>query len=171
MSAMTDTPSADRSAAPAPDELVVLVARPRRTSRVAVVAAAAIAIFWVTIALLLHGDRTGVYFRPADQVAMAVFGLLMAGAVLLLARPRLRAGAAGIAVRNVLGEKLYPWEVVEDVSFPPGSSFARIELPDDEYATILALQSTDGERAVTAMDRLREMYRTYGDTTRSQRDR
>ncbi|WP_127783124.1 PH domain-containing protein [Rhodococcus sp. X156] len=168
---MTDTPSADRSAAPAPDELVVLVARPRRTSRVAVVAAAAIAIFWVTIALLLHGDRTGVYFRPADQVAMAVFGLLMAGAVLLLARPRLRAGAAGIAVRNVLGEKLYPWEVVEDVSFPPGSSFARIELPDDEYATILALQSTDGERAVTAMDRLREMYRTYGDTTRSQRDR
>lgn len=172
MSAMTDTPSAGRTPAhsSAAEDLVVLVARPRRTSRVAVVAAVLIAGFWITIAALLHGDATGVYFRPADQVAMALFGLLMAGAVLLLARPRLRAGAAGIAVRNVLGEKIYPWEMVEDISFPPGSSFARIELPDDEYATIVALQSADGPRAVTAMNQLRELYRTYGDTTRSQRD-
>ena len=139
-----------------------LVVRPRRTSRVAVVMAVAIVAVFSTTAAMLHGDATGVYFRPADQVAMAVFGLLLAGAVLLLARPRLRVGPHGIGVRNVLGENVFPWDLVTGVSFPDGASFARVDLPDDEYVTVMAIQSSDGPRAVQAMQRLRELHATHG---------
>jgi acyl-CoA synthetase (AMP-forming)/AMP-acid ligase II len=140
----------------------VLVVRPRRTSRVAVAAAVVIVAVFSTTAAKLHGDATGVYFRPADQVAMALFGVLLAAAVLLLTRPRLRADAHGVGVRNVLGEKVFPWDLVTEVSFPDGASFARVELPDDEYVTIMAIQSSDGARAVRAMQRLRELQHTYG---------
>lgn len=139
-----------------------LVVRPQRTSRVAVGAAILIVAVFSTTASMLHGDATGVYFRPADQVAMAMFGVLLAGGVLLLARPRLRAGAHGVGVRNVLGEKVFTWDLITEVSFPDGASFARVELPDDEYVTIMAIQSTDGARAVRAMQRLRELQHTYG---------
>ena len=57
---------------------------------------------FVVIAALLRTADTGVYFRLADQVAMVLLGLFIAGGVLLLARPRVRADAAGIEVRNVV---------------------------------------------------------------------
>lgn len=142
------------------DELVV---RPQRIRRVAIVCAVAVVAVFSTTAAMLHGDATGVYFRPADQVAMAIFGFILAGAILLLARPRLRAGADGIGVRNVLGETVFPWQVISEVSFPDGASFARVELPDDEYVTVLAIQATDGSRSVDAMQGLRELQRTYAD--------
>lgn len=138
-----------------------LVVRPRRMRRVAVACAVLIVAVFSTTAGLLHGDATGVYFRPADQVAMAIFGLLLAGAVLLLARPRLRAGKQGVGVRNVLGERVFPWAVISEVTFPEGASFARVELPDDEYVSVLAIQSSDGPRAVEAIRRLRELHHTY----------
>jgi len=138
-----------------------LVLRPHRLRRVAVVCAVLIVAVFSTVAVLLRGDRTGVYFRLSDQVAMVIFGLLLAGAVLLLARPRLRAGAQGIGVRNVLGERMFPWPLVREVSFPDGASFARVELPDDEYVTVMAIQASDGARAVEAIRALRELQRTY----------
>ena len=139
-----------------------LVVRPRRVSRIAVVLAVLIVAGFSTAATTLHGDATGVYFRSSDQVALAVFGLLLAGAVLLLARPRLRAGAYGVGVRNVLGEKVFGWDIITDVTFPDGASFAHVELPDDEYVTVLAIQSADGSRAVQAMQRLRELQHAHG---------
>ena len=50
--------------------------------------------------MVLRTADTGVYFRIADQVAMVMIGALIAGGVLLLARPRVRADADGIEVRN-----------------------------------------------------------------------
>ena len=72
--------------------------------------------------------------------------------MLLFARPRLRVGAAGIAVRNLLGDKLIPWTDVVDVSFPQGARWARVDLPDDEYIPPMAIQAVDKDRAVEAMD-------------------
>lgn len=145
--------------------LTDLVVRPQRIRRVAVVCAVVIVAVFSTTAAMLHGDATGVYFGPADQVAMATFGVILAGAVLLLARPRLRVGALGVGVRNVLGEQTFPWELISEVSFPDGASFARVELPDDEYVTVMAVQSSDGARAVEAMQRLRQLQHTYAGTT------
>ena len=97
-------------------------------------------------------------FQTADQVAMGLLGVdHRAALVLLFARPRLRVGAAGIAVRNLLAYRLIPWSDVVDVSFPQGARWARVDLPDDEYMPVMAIQAVDKDRAVDAMDRVREL--------------
>jgi len=72
-----------------------------------------------------------------------------------------RVGPSGIAVRNVLGYQLIPWSNVVDVSFPRGARWARVELPDDEYIPVMAIQAVDRERAVDAMDAVRRLLARY----------
>lgn len=120
-----------------------------------------IAAAHITVGFLLKIGSSGVLFRTADQVGIALIGIVLAGCVLLLARPRLRVGPAGIAVRNALGYKLIPWSDVVDVSFPPGARWARVDLADDEYTPVMAIQAVDKDRAVAAMDRLRELVHRY----------
>jgi hypothetical protein len=60
-------------------------------------------------------------------------------------------------VRNLLGEKVIAWPNVVDVSFPAGARWARVDLPDDEYIPAMAIQAVDKDRAVAAMDAVREI--------------
>jgi hypothetical protein len=135
--------------------------QPHLTPYFAYVAAALILAAHITVGALLKISSTGVVFQTADQVAMALLGAVIAGAVLLFTRPRLRAGAAGIAVRNLFGYKLIPWSDVVDVSFPRGARWARVDLPDDEYIPVMAIQAVDKERAVDAMEQVRALLARY----------
>ncbi|MGH3978276.1 MAG: PH domain-containing protein [Pseudonocardiaceae bacterium] len=135
-----------------------LQVRPRRAAGVAVVSAVVLVAVFTVIAVLLRQTPTGVYFRVADQVAMVLLGVLLAGAALLFARPRLRADAGGIEVRNLLGARWLPWDLVLRVSFPEGAPWARLELPDDEYIAVMAIQSVDGSHAVRAIRTLRALH-------------
>lgn len=138
-----------------------VVLRPHRTPIFAYAAAFLIAAAHIVVGLLLKIESSGVIFQTADQVAMALLGLVLAGAVLLFARPRLRVGGAGLSVRNLLGDKLIPWPDVVGVSFPGGSRWARIDLPDDEYIPVMAIQAVDKDRAVAAMDTVRSLLARY----------
>jgi hypothetical protein len=138
-----------------------LQVRPHLTPYFAYGAAVLILAAHVLVGALLKARSTGVVFQTADQFAIAGLGVLIAGAVLLFARPRLRVGKNGLAVRNMLGEKLIAWSDVVDVTFPVGARWARVDLPDDEYVPLMAIQSVDKERAVAAMDRVRELLSRY----------
>jgi Bacterial PH domain len=135
--------------------------RPHLTPYFAYAAAALILAAHVTVGALLKIGSTGVIFQTADQVAIALLGAVIAGVVLLFARPRLRVGASGIAVRNLLVYRLIPWSEVVDVSFPIGARWARVDLPDDEYVPVMAIQAVDKNRAVDAMDRVRVLLDKY----------
>ena len=135
--------------------------RPHWTPLFAYAAAFLIAAVHIVVGLLLKIRTTGVIFQTADQVAMALLGLVIAGGVLLLTRPRLRVGPAGLAVRNLLGYKLVPWSDVVGVSFPAGRRWARIDLPDDEYIPVMAIQAVDKDRAVDAMNTVRALLARY----------
>jgi Bacterial PH domain len=135
--------------------------RPRRATWVSAVIAIVLIVVFVTVGALLRRSDTGVYFQLADQVAMGVVGVLLAAGALLFARPRLRAGAEGVEVRNVIGSHRLPWALVRRVSFPDGSPWARIDLPDDEYVPVMAIQAVDGARAVEAIHALRELHGKY----------
>lgn len=135
--------------------------RPHLTPYAAYAAAAILVVAHVVIALLLKFGSTGVIFQTSDQIAMVALGVVLAGLVLLFARPRLRVGPAGLSVRNVLGDRLVPWGDVVGVSFPPGARWARIDLADDEYVPLMAIQSVDKERAVAAMDTVRSLVQRY----------
>jgi hypothetical protein len=138
-----------------------LEVRPHLTPYFAYGAAALILAAHVAVGVLLKIASTGVIFQTADQVAIALLGAVIAGVVLLFARPRLRIGASGIAVRNLLGYRLIPWSDVVGVSFPVGARWARVDLPDDEYVPVLAIQAVDKNRAVDAMDRVRDLVERY----------
>jgi hypothetical protein len=135
--------------------------RPHLTPIFAYAAAAVILAVHIVVGVLLKIRSTGVIFQTADQVAIALLGAVIAGAVLLFARPRLRVGAPGVAVRNLLGYRLIPWTDVVDVSFPRGARWARVDLPDDEYIPVMAIQAVDKDRAVDAMDRVRGLLERY----------
>ena len=135
--------------------------RPHLTPYFAYGAAALILAAHVTVGALLKIRSTGVIFQTADQVAIALLGVVIAGLVLMFARPRLRIGAQGVAVRNLLGYRLIAWEDVVDVSFPLGARWARVDLPDDEYIPVMAIQAVDKQRAVDAMDNVRALLERY----------
>jgi hypothetical protein len=81
--------------------------------------------------------------------------------VCLFARPRLRIGPTGVAVRNLFGYRTFPWSDVVGVSFHPGARWARLDLPDDEYVPVMAIQAVDKMRAVESMERVRALVQRY----------
>lgn len=132
--------------------------RPRALIITAWVTAVGVMVFFAVAAYLMPSEDTGVIFRPVDQISMMVIGAFVAGGLLMMARPRVRADARGIEVRNVVTTRWFSWGEVLGVSFPDGASSARLELPDDEYHSVLAVQSVDRGRAVRAVRTLRELH-------------
>jgi len=135
--------------------------RPHLAPYFAYAAAFLIAAAHIAVGFALKIGSTGVLFQTSDQVAIGALGVVIGCVVLLFARPRLRIGPAGVSVRNLLGDKLIEWPQVVDISFPPGARWARVDLPDDEYVPVMAIQAVDKQRAVAAMDTVRELVTRY----------
>jgi hypothetical protein len=142
-----------------------LQVRPHLTPYFAVGAAIIIAAAHIAVGFLLKVGSSGVVFQTADQVAIGALGVVIGGLVLLFARPRLRVGPAGLSVRNLVNDKLIPWSDVVGVSFPLGARWARVDLPDDEYVPLMAIQAVDKDRAVVAMEEVRALIDKYRLTT------
>ncbi|NUP25920.1 MAG: PH domain-containing protein, partial [Nocardia sp.] len=123
--------------------------------------AAVLLVAFVLFGIFLRSGYTGVNFRVVDQFAMAAIGFFGAAAVLLLTRPRVRAGRNGVVIRNVLGDNEFEWKHIRGVSFPDRKAWARLELVNDDYVPMLAVRSNDGDHAAAALDRLRELGAKY----------
>ena len=138
-----------------PDQVVI---RPRRLTRVCWAVAVLTLVGFAGVALALGTGTDGeAAFRLADQIAMFGLGVLVALGVLAFTRARVVADAREIRVRNVLGDKVLPWQVVQSVRLDDGSPWASLELHDDETVALLAVQANDGEQAVQAVLELRRL--------------
>ena len=135
--------------------------RPRLMRLSAYAVAAFIAVVGIIVGIL-NNRSAGAYMRVVDQVAWAGIAFVLVVAVLMLTRPRVRVGPAGLQVRNVMEDRLIPWSAIVDVSFPPGRRWARVDLEAYEYVPLVAIQSVDRERAVAAMDTVRRLMARYG---------
>ncbi|MGZ8179727.1 PH domain-containing protein [Williamsia sp. SKLECPSW1] len=138
-----------------------LVHRSVRTPRIAVAVAAVVVAIHVVVGVLLRVSDTGVDFRVSDQVGLALIGVVLGGAILTFTRPRIRAGAQGVEIRNLVGEKVFGWDMVEGIWYPDKGRWARLELPDYENVPVMAIQAADGALAVAAMERFRELHARY----------
>lgn len=135
-----------------------LVSRPRRLTRVCWAVAVVVVVVFAGLGAALRGGPEGAaQFQMADQIAMTLLGVVLAGAALLLTRPRVQADADGIRVRNVLGFTALPWGVVARVRFDEGDSWASLDLHDDDSVALLAVQANDGESAVETVLGLRRL--------------
>jgi hypothetical protein len=138
-----------------------VVIRPHLTPYFAYAAAAVIVAAHVTVGFLLKIGSSGVIFQTADQIAIALLGVIIGAVVTLFARPRVRVGPRGLSVRNLWNDRVLDWSEVVGVSFARGARWARVDLPDDEYIPLMAIQAVDKERAVAAMETLRDGLSRY----------
>ncbi|MGC4932400.1 PH domain-containing protein [Gordonia sp. DT30] len=136
--------------------------RSRRLVIIAVAVAVVVLIIHVTFGLLLTISNTGPdNIGWSDQAAIIALGVVIAGAVMLLTRPRLRVGARGVAVRNLATERFFTWDEVRGLSYPDKGFGGQLELPHDEHIPVLAVQAADGERAIEAMERYRQIEQRH----------
>jgi len=140
--------------------------RPRRIRWVAGIAALAVVILFTGLSFGLHGssgfDNAG-RFQRGDQAAMIGLGVLIGLGIMAFARPRVRADAAGIHIRNVIGGYDLPWSVVRAVRFDRNSAWATLDLYDDEQVSVHALQAADKEYAVDGVRKLRALHKAAAD--------
>lgn len=132
--------------------------RSTRTPRIAVVVAVVVVALHVLVGVLLRVSDTGVTFRLSDQIGFALIGVVIGAAILTFTRPRIRAGERGVEIRNLVGEKTFDWDVVEGIWYPDKGRWARLELPAYENVPVMAIQASDGQLAVDAMERFREIH-------------
>lgn len=138
----------------------ILDVRPRKVRRVAYVSAVVILIVFVLIATALTGstgEGTAV-FQPGDQLAMIGLGVCAALGALAFARPRVKATADGIWLRNVIGSYDLPWTAIRSVRFDKGHPWVTLEMMDDDTVAVLAVQATDKEHALAAVRTLRRLH-------------
>ena len=129
-----------------------------------------IAIGWVVLVMAIHifmgvtldVSFTGAAVTTIDKFAFPGVGVLISIlSWIALTRPRLRANEDGVEVRNIVGTRFYPWQVVYGLSFPEGERMARIELPDFEFVPVWALQSGDKQDVITKVRQFRELEAKY----------
>lgn len=135
-----------------------LVVRPRVLSRVCCGIAAAVVVFFAVVAVALGGGPDGAaQFRLPDQIAFFLLGVVVACGPLSFTRARVVADTSGIRVRNLIGEKFIPWQVVRAVVLADGTPWASLDLHDDDTISLLAVQTGDGESTVDAVLALRAL--------------
>ena len=131
----------------------------RKARKIAVVSAVVFVLLFTGIALTLHGktDSGESYFHTEDQFAMVGLGLLAAAGVLMFTRPRIIADERGVRVRNLLGWKEIPWELIAAVRFDRGSPWVAIDLRNDDVISVMAVQAADKDYALATVRKLRTM--------------
>jgi hypothetical protein len=135
------------------------VVRPHKVRRFVIPVAIALVVVFVVVAFLLKSGSTGVEFGLSDRISLVFVGVALGACTLVFIRPKVRADAEGVEVRNVLFGQKVSWKLIRGVSFPDGAPWARLELPADEYIPVVAIQALDGERAVHAIRELRAWHR------------
>jgi preprotein translocase subunit SecD len=121
--------------------------------------ATAVVVVMVVVGVLLRPASTSDVpsFTTSDQVAMIVLGLVLGAGILLLARARVDADLSGLRVRNILASHRLTWDMVREVRFERSSPWATLLLANGEELGLLAVQASDKERAVAAVEGLRAL--------------
>lgn len=116
----------------------------------------------IFMGVMLDVEFTGAYITVIDKFAFPGVGVVLSIlAWIVFNRPRLRANEDGVEIRNIVGTRFYPWQVIYGMAFPEGSRMARIELPEFEYVPVWAIQSGDKEKAIKATRDFRELEAKY----------
>ncbi|QPK78186.1 PH domain-containing protein [Corynebacterium lizhenjunii] len=130
--------------------------------KVALVCVAIVMPIHIFMGVTLDIEFTGATVTAIDKWAFPGVGVLISIlAWIAFNRPRLRANADGVEVRNIIGTRFYPWTVIYGLSFPEGSRMARIELPDFEYVPVWALQAGDKATVIEDVRAFRALEARY----------
>lgn len=142
-----------------PWELEVTSKRMRLYAIAAVVVTMAVHIF---LAIVVNIGDTGTTVTSIDQFGYFGVGVVLSIVFYIgLSRPRVRANEDGVDVRNFIGSRFYPWQVIYGLYFPEGARLPRLELPEFEYVPLWAMQAADGKSTIDAVAKFRELEAKY----------
>ncbi|HEX2498618.1 MAG: PH domain-containing protein [Actinomycetes bacterium] len=150
------------AAGPAPVPPLPAVFRPRRARIMSLTLAAMVLALLTVVALVLPGGPRG--FHTPDRIGVFAVGVAVAGALWVMARPRLVAEDRGLTVVNLLRTRFLEWPEVIRVGFRRGDPWVLLDLADGETLPVMAIQANDGERAVQAVRTLRALVAAQSPT-------
>ncbi|MGC9380359.1 PH domain-containing protein [Streptomyces sp. MH13] len=108
--------------------------RPGRTRVVLSVLAAGTFVTISAVGMLLGGLGTG------ERLSFVLTALLLAGVLLVLARPRVTADEAGVTVVNLTTKRRLAWAEVLRVNLRQGDPWAFLDLSDGTSLPALGIQ-------------------------------
>ncbi len=127
---------------------------PRRGRTVAIwVGAAALVVFGLLGLFLPGGEKWGL----GDRLSVAAIGVLIAALMSRYATIRAVPHEKGLWIRNLAGPEVIAWELVESVRFGQGMPWVRLELADGDEIAVMAIQRSDGPRAIAEAQRLADL--------------
>ncbi|HET6627001.1 MAG TPA: PH domain-containing protein [Nocardioidaceae bacterium] len=105
-------------------------------------------------------------FTLFQRGTVIFFGLAAAVAGHALARCRVVARQESVTVVNGYKSRSYEWNELVAVSLRPGSPWATVDLSDGTTVPAMAIQGSDGSRAVTQVRQLRALLARQSHTDR-----
>lgn len=128
--------------------------RPRTVRMVAYGLGMLIVATFAVMAVILPMD-----WRALDRVMLVGFGILVAGGLHLLGRPRLTVEENQVLVVNGIRTHVLSWQEILDIQMPEGEPWPCVDLSDGTSLPVMGIQSTDGESARQAVEDFRAMLR------------
>lgn len=124
-----------------------------------VVGAAVTVALMVVVAMGWFGfdDDTRAAFTSLQIGTLIFFGLLYLALMFGLVRSRAVAYDDRLVVVNGYVRHEFAWAQIVAARLPPGAPWVRLDLADGETAAVLGIQSSDGERARTAVRELKAL--------------
>ncbi|GHB63915.1 membrane protein [Streptomyces viridiviolaceus] len=108
--------------------------RPGRTRAVLIVSAVLIFGTITAVAVALKG------LGPGERLSFVLTALLLAGVLLLLARPKVVADESGVTVVNLTNKRRLEWAEILRVNLRPGDPWVFLDLSDGTSLPALGIQ-------------------------------
>ena len=106
-------------------------------------------------------------FTLFQRTTLVLIGLCGFVALHAIARSRVTADALGVTVVNGYRRRAYEWSQVGAVNLRRGAPWAGMDLSDGTSIPVMAIQGSDGRRAIRAVQELRGVVTEH---TRIDRD-
>lgn len=129
--------------------------------------AGAMVVALVLTVWIAWGPDVRARFTPFQKGTLVFLGLLALGVWFALMRSRVTVAESGITVVNGYRTRVFEWSEVLAVNLRRGAPWAGFDLADGTSISVIAIQGSDGERAVSAV---RELRRLIAENTPVERD-
>jgi hypothetical protein len=120
----------------------------------------------VVVTWLALGDDIRSRFSLFQRTTLVGMGLLGFVAWYALMRSRVSADDHGVTVVNGYRSRAYEWSQVVGVNLRRGAPWAGMDLSDGTSISMLAIQGSDGQRAIRAVRQLRRLVDEHSRTDR-----
>jgi hypothetical protein len=134
--------------------------------RIAAATAACSLVSLVVVLWLLLSDEVQETFSTLQRVTLVIVFAVMVVVLYGLFRTSARASTQGLTVVNGFRTRRFDWAQIVRVSLSRNRPWALVDLDDGSTQSVMAIQSSDGERATRAASDLAQILARQNATER-----